>query len=476
MVGHPDLAARFSKYSFDFISDPVSAGDGDGYDPDPSEPLEFEPGTLFHGTYVSGIAGAVTNNVQGIAGAAWRPKILGLRIIGIRGSSSYDRIQALRYLQGLPNDSKRILPASEQPRIINMSFLLRLPTKAEYAEIQALARRNVLMVAAMGNDAKNLTAPVYPAGWPEVIAVGAVGPDGKKTSYSNTGSFIEFAAPGGIKIAGPGGIVSTWAFRDPDTGAVAYGYNSFLGTSVATPHVSALLSLIDAVYPDVTLAEARSILKATAVDKGAAGWDSSYGFGLIDAGAAVAEAARRWSAPQPKVDPMAIDFGRSQTEGTMHILNTGGGTLARFAAVPVGSPDPHLALSFDRLFAPATLTVRLDRKGVAPGVYKRRYELKTNAGSVFVDFAYEMPIPAPTAPLHVRLVDGRKILAETDADSRGAFRLTGLPAGSFTLQAGVDQNGNGRLGDSQEWYLEVPVRLGGPKAPALNGLVVPWRP
>ncbi len=474
-IGHPDLAPRFLKSSYDFISDPLNSGDGDGVDPDPSEPTPFGKATLFHGTYVSGIAGAVTNNKIGVAGATWNPKLLGLRVFGVRGSTSYDRIQALRYLQGLPNDSKRILPLSERPRLLNMSYLLYSPTKAEYEEIQGLARRNVLMVAAMGNEAKNLTTPVYPAAWPEVIAVGAVGPDGRKTAYSNTGPFIEIAAPGGTTIAGPGGVVSTWAYSDPRNGKLVYGYNSFLGTSVATPHVLSTLALMDAVYPDITMAEARSVLRATVHDSGPSGWDSSYGYGLLDAGRAVAEAARRWRSPSAAVSPLTIDFGTDKSRGTVRIRNSGGGALARFRLLPVGKPSGRLSFDFDRFFAPAVLTVALDRKGLLPGLFKDRYELRTNAGSVFLDYVFESPIPTPKGPLVVRLLDGTRVLAETKADGAGNFRFSGVPLGLHRLVAGVDQNGNGKLGDPQEWFLDMPVRIGISGAPSLNGVVVPWR-
>ncbi len=473
MIRHPDLAPRVSKWSFDFVSDPSSAGDGDGVDPDPSEPPSFETLSLFHGTYVSGIAAAQTNNKQGVAGGTWNGKLLGLRIFGKKGNSSFDRIQALRYILGKTNNSGKILPKADRPQVVNMSFIDLFPTQVETGLIKEMACRNILMAAALGNEGQKLTQPHYPASWPEVIGVVAVGPDGKRAPYSNMASFADLAAPGGLEISGPKGVVSTWAATR--NGKFQFGYNSFLGTSVATPHVSAALALLRSVYPAITKEKALGFLAQTAVDKGPKGKDIEYGFGLIDVGKAVALAKSKWSPPQAGLNRARIDLGTKVGTTQMVLENRGGGCLQLDGIRPIGLHSGGLRLVPACFVAPATISILVDRSKVQPGKYSERFELDTNGGTVAIDISYAKVIPNPDGPLVVRVVDGNKILGETKAAKDGSFELGGLLLGSFRLEAGIDQNKNGKLGDRQEWYLNVPIQVRENPPPNLTTLQVPWK-
>ena len=89
---------------YDFISDRRKAGDGDGIDPDPTDPAGL--GSDFHGTHVAGTIGAETNNGLGVAGVTWLGEIMPLRVLGPSGSgTNYDISQAILFAAGLPNSS-----------------------------------------------------------------------------------------------------------------------------------------------------------------------------------------------------------------------------------------------------------------------------------------------------------------------------------------------------------------------------------
>jgi hypothetical protein len=136
-----------------------------------------------------------------------------------------------------------------------------------------------LVIAAAGNDGS--TTALYPAAYPEALAVSAVGPDGQLASYSTHGSAIDIAAPGGDIADGGGtyGVMSTvWNFVTN-----APSYDSWDGTSMATPHVSGVAALLLAQNPSLTGAQLRSRLTTWAVDAGTAGPDNLYGAGIVNA-------------------------------------------------------------------------------------------------------------------------------------------------------------------------------------------------
>ena len=120
--GHPDLAGQVVD-GFDFVSDPANAADGDGIDPNPEDSGQGSStgASVFHGSHVSGTIAASGNNGLGVAGVAYRTRIMSLRALGADGSgTSYDVNQAVRYAAGLSNDSGQ-LPA-RRAAIINLSL------------------------------------------------------------------------------------------------------------------------------------------------------------------------------------------------------------------------------------------------------------------------------------------------------------------------------------------------------------------
>ena len=155
--------------------------------------------------------------------------------------------------------------------------------------------KGVTIVCASGNDGKRAVA--YPAAYDAYcIAVGATRYNETRASYSNYGSALDIMAPGGDVYVDQNGdnyadgvLQQTFdPSLDPDH-LEYFGYWFFDGTSMAAPHVAGVAALVIAngvSDPDIV----RAVLESTAEDKGASGWDKSYGYGIVDAAAAVAAA------------------------------------------------------------------------------------------------------------------------------------------------------------------------------------------
>lgn len=267
---HPDLAPRLSANGYDFLD----------LDSDPTDPDDG------HGTHVAGTVGAATNNGIGVAGMTWNGAILPVRALG----DHFQMAQGFRYACGLLTAPDPVNPTPVG--VLNYSGGgSHSLTKEE--GVAACNAAGVIMVCAAGND--YCGSVIYPAAYSptydKVIAVAATdynfGGDPQRAPYSNCGTQINVAAPGGntgVDSDGDGnadGILSTsWNYT---TGTA--GYSFWQGTSMAAPHVTGLVALMlqQGVNPD----SVRPILQNTATDLGAAGFDTQFGHGLINARAAL---------------------------------------------------------------------------------------------------------------------------------------------------------------------------------------------
>jgi hypothetical protein len=165
-------------------------------------------------------------------------------------------------------------------------------------------------VAASGNAGQSTVS--YPAAYSQVIAVGAVRYDQTRTSYSQYGSAIEIMAPGGdmgVDQNGDGygdgvlqntfaGYAGWWSKANP----TSFSFYFYEGTSMASPHVAGVVALM--ISNGITGVEnIRSTLHDTAIDLGASGWDNQYGYGLVDAEAALGGG----TPPPPDTTPPSPD-------------------------------------------------------------------------------------------------------------------------------------------------------------------------
>lgn len=244
-----------------------------------------------HGTHVIGTIAALNNDI-GVVGVAPGVEIYSIRVLDASGSGSYSDIaigieQALLGPDGvLDKDGDGIIagdPDDDAAEVISMS--LGGPSDDQYLHDMIIQAYNygVVIVAASGNE--GASSPSYPAAYPEVIAVGATDSNDQVASWSNRQP--EVSAPGVD-------ILSTY----PDD-----SYETLSGTSMATPHVSGVVALIQAAYynkygrvlpvgtfDDMDTTTVRGILHSTADDLGDAGWDADYGYGIVRADLAVQEA------------------------------------------------------------------------------------------------------------------------------------------------------------------------------------------
>ena len=255
-----------------------------------------------HGTAVAGIIAAHVNNGLGIAGAAPAVRILPVRVLDGSGSGSSSDVAA-----GV------IWAADHGARVINLS-LGGGPSPGIQTAMQYALSKRAVVVAAGGNNYQAGNLPVYPAAYPEAIATSAVTSSLQRASFSNTGSYIDLAAPGA-------GVVVPWG-----TGPATYAQAD--GTSFATPYVSAVAALVTAENPALSAQQVTQLMELTARDLGASGRDSVYGFGLVNPGPALLAAmphAAGWNTKGHGYWTVGIDgsvrtFGAATFHGDlMHI-------------------------------------------------------------------------------------------------------------------------------------------------------------
>jgi serine protease len=287
-ASHPELAGKI-----------LTAESIDGSDP--------RVDTNGHGTHVAGLACASTDDGVGVAGAGWG---CGLHVVKL-GVNVAGQVPDEDIVRGLE------LAIAHSPHAINMSFGGGPDSAALGAAIQAAYDKGIVLVAAASNDngdgGQGAPASMLQPGDSENIDAGrglvVTAADFEDTrAGTGYGRGISLAAYGAYdETRGAPGLVSTYptpltprdlrscaAVAKPDcnrrdiAGANSYAY--LQGTSMATPHVTALAALIGALNPHLTTAEKIRIVKETA--RRAAGWTPDLGWGILDAGRAV-DVARR---------------------------------------------------------------------------------------------------------------------------------------------------------------------------------------
>lgn len=346
-LAHPDLDSQLVA-GYDFISDSVNAADGDGIDNNPDDPGDSAQlsSSSWHGTHVSGTVAAETDtNGSGVAGVAWQAKIMPVRVLGTQGGTSYDIIQAIRYAAGLSNDSGG-LPV-QKADIINLSLGGGGFSQASQDAYTAVRDAGVIVVAAAGNE--NTSQLSYPASYDGVVSVSATDFANNRAPYSNFGTAVDVAAPGGsqgVDLNNDGfgdGVLSTLV--DDSNGSRVGVFSFYQGTSMATPHVAGVFALMRAVYPALTPVEVDSLLSSGAIttDLGVAGRDDIYGHGLLDALKAVQEAQKLGNGGVLPLQPALIVATPNQlamggtSMATLVVSNESADTPASITAVTTDS-------------------------------------------------------------------------------------------------------------------------------------------
>lgn len=242
---HAELAMRFVP-GYDLMND----------DDDPSD----DHG---HGTHVAGIIAAQMDNNVGIAGVCPNCRIMPVKVLDKQNLGSWSTVA-----EGI------IYAVDHGAQIINVSLGGAKPSPTVEAAVAYAASKGVLIVAAAGNARS--TEPFYPAAYDHVLAVSATDKLDDLWPLSNSGNYIDVAAPGHM-------IYSTM----PLELSYEVGYAYMTGTSMAAPHVAGLADLLLSQDASRSAAELEKIITASADDLGEPGWDVVFGYGRINAYAAL---------------------------------------------------------------------------------------------------------------------------------------------------------------------------------------------
>lgn len=266
--GHEDLADNIWNNSGETGAGRETNGiddDGNGYTDDwrgwdfayyDNDP--YDSAISGHGTYVSGVVAAVGDNGVGVVGLAFDAKIMMVKALDDIGDYyTAEMVEAIHY--AVDNGAS----------VINISAGGTMYTQA-IRDATVYARMNdCVIAAAAGNDDSSVAK--YPAAYDSTIAVGATEEDDSKRSTSAFGNWLDVFAPGGDIISSEKGG----------------GYSRVGGTSMASPHVAGLAALMLAKRPNLTFTQVRDLIRSTAVDLGDPGRDDVFGYGRIDAAAAL---------------------------------------------------------------------------------------------------------------------------------------------------------------------------------------------
>jgi subtilisin family serine protease len=267
---HPDLAAKLPE-TWDVVRRRRDVTDLDG-----------------HGTFVSTIAAGSVSNNEGIAGFGGDTNLLVIKASGNDGTfTELDEAAAIVYA------------VDHGANVINLSLGGEGTSIIEKRAVQYAADRNVLLVAAAGNEYQDGNPIEYPGALLQPpgsrgrggvgLVVAATTMAGRRAPFSNTGTHISLAAPGNNVFSG---VATTSAGRDwprhvlPGSAAGLYGWAS--GTSFSTPQVAGAAALVWAANPGLTAQQVATVIESTATGRGS--WNPYLGFGVLDVAAAVAAA------------------------------------------------------------------------------------------------------------------------------------------------------------------------------------------
>jgi serine protease len=294
--GHPDLAGRLTTAGYDFVT-----GGGDGRVDENN-----------HGTHVAGVIAAVRGNSVGVAGLAPRARIMPIRVLDAQGSGwSSDIARGITYA------------VDHGAEVINLSLGGPHQDSVTASAVEYALSKGVTVVAAAGNERKNGSPTTYPAAYPGVVAVASIDKGDGSSPFSNTGAYVDLAAPGGR-------ILST----------VVDGYGFMSGTSMAAPFVSATAALaVDAARGDT--ADVVQAMIGTAADLGPDGRDDQFGHGLVSPSATLRAVSAADEQPPASTQP-AVERGESPARQRLRLTFTSRGGRAlvgRHRAVRVHVAD-----------------------------------------------------------------------------------------------------------------------------------------
>jgi subtilisin family serine protease len=373
-----------------------------------------------HGTAVAGTAAAATNNGAGVAGVAGQAKIMPVRVAYF--DTGYNECYA--YYSTVANGLT--WAADHGAKIANISYGGVSGSSAIISAAQYLQNKGGLVFVSAGNDGtQSSTAPTS-----SMIVVSATDQNDNKYSWSTYGNFVSLSAPGDVWTTSNGG-----------------GYQEWMGTSFSSPLVAGVGALVMAANPSLTQASVQSILQSTAVDLGSAGKDIYYGYGRVNAAAAVQAAL----SSKPAVDTTAPTASIAAP--------LAGSTVSGVTPVNVNAADnvgvSSVQLSVNGTVVATSTTAPFsfswDTTGVANGsatLVATAYDAAGNAGAssaVTVNVANaSMVVVKDTTPPTVAIVNP----------------VAGQVSGNVSVNTNASDN-NGSAGITQQIYVDGVLKAKG---------------
>jgi serine protease len=373
---HPDLSGKLHT-GYDFVSDSTTSNDGTARDADASDPGDFSQrrdcdygqavASSWHGTQVAGIVGAATNNGLGIAGTGRDVMVLPVRVLGKCGGTDSDIIAAMRWAAGLSSDvgENTVLVNANPAKVLNLSLGSTGACSQAYIDVmQELNTAGVTVVVAAGNEAG--LAIDSPANCPGALAVAGLRHLGTKVGFSNIGPEVAISAPGGncVNLTGdclyPIVTTSNAGTTVPTTSTYTNGGADIsVGTSFAAPQVSGTVGLMLSLNANLSPAEIRAALQASARAFPVSGADADVpvcraptddeqsecycttttcGAGMLDAAAALAQVN---PAPTARItaDTSALASSKSIFVSAATSSASGNRTLTSYQWTLLGSPQ-----------------------------------------------------------------------------------------------------------------------------------------